>query len=227
MSENNKGRYVQISNFRNIGVSELPQNICINRSVENDYIGNLVLLIGPNNSGKSNVLDALSILNSDASFSYNDLPYSIKNPKEGTFIKLYDDVDKTIELVTKSTNGEKVQPAQTFDSWKEDIKKRIDVISKKYMQNYGYENTADFYTTNIAQISWNSQRYNNIKNFLVSMSNWSLEQFIKDKWWEKNFGEVQINPRNNGYYNQNIISEPILDNNLINYLKGVINYQSK
>ena len=85
MSENNKGRFVQISNFRNVGVSELKQDICINRSIENDYIGNLVLLIGPNNSGKSNVLDALSILNSNASFSFSDLPYSIKNNKQGTF----------------------------------------------------------------------------------------------------------------------------------------------
>ena len=63
MSENNKGRFVQISNFRNIGVSEEPQIICINRSVNSDYIGNLVLLIGPNNSGKTNVLKALNILN--------------------------------------------------------------------------------------------------------------------------------------------------------------------
>ena len=89
MSENNKGRYVQISNFRNIGVSEKPQNICINRSVNDDYIGNLVLLIGPNNSGKTNVLNALNILNNDVAFKSTDIPNTICNPKEGTYLKLF------------------------------------------------------------------------------------------------------------------------------------------
>ena len=228
MSENNKGRYVQISNFRNIGVSEQQQNICINRSIKNDYIGNLVLLIGPNNSGKSNVLDALSILNSDASFSYNDLPYSIKNPKEGTFIKLYDDVDKTNELVTKSTNGKKVSPSHTFNTWIENVKRNIDAISSKYMQNYGYNNKSVFNSQNLAKVYWNNQQFNTINDFLNSINNWSLKQFINNKWWEKSNGRIEIQRPNNEYYayNTNIIKEPILTPDLVNYLNEVINDQN-
>ncbi|MBO6072143.1 AAA family ATPase [bacterium] len=114
MSENNKGRFVQISNFRNIGVSEKPQLICINRSVNSDYIGNLVLLIGPNNSGKTNVLKALNILNEGISFKSTDLPYSISNPKEPTFIKLFEDIESMNVLLTKTADKRNDLPKITF-----------------------------------------------------------------------------------------------------------------
>ena len=51
-------RILKISKFRNIGL-EKPETIVINHSVKKDEIGELVILIGPNNAGKSNVLDAL------------------------------------------------------------------------------------------------------------------------------------------------------------------------
>ena len=59
-------RYFNISNFRNIGVyagtekgSEDRSFLKLNRGLSRDEIGGLVLLLGLNNSGKSNVLAAL------------------------------------------------------------------------------------------------------------------------------------------------------------------------
>ena len=69
MSDENiiENRTLVISNFRNLGPfcpgfgkenNEYKEFLKINRSLERDSLGGLVLLIGVNNSGKSNVLDA-------------------------------------------------------------------------------------------------------------------------------------------------------------------------
>lgn len=51
-------RVLEIEKFRNIGL-EKKEKIIINKSLEKGKIGDLIILIGANNSGKSNVLDAL------------------------------------------------------------------------------------------------------------------------------------------------------------------------
>ena len=54
-------RAFYISKFRNIGFGENKyERFVLNNSLEQDKIGNLICLIGPNNSGKSNVISALS-----------------------------------------------------------------------------------------------------------------------------------------------------------------------
>lgn len=55
-------RRLQISAFRNIGFSNDKRSLeglVLNHSIIKGEMGDLVILIGPNNSGKSNVLDAL------------------------------------------------------------------------------------------------------------------------------------------------------------------------
>lgn len=51
-------RALYIEKFRNIGLTE-SQKLILNRSLEKGKMGNLLIVIGENNSGKSNVLDAL------------------------------------------------------------------------------------------------------------------------------------------------------------------------
>ena len=56
-------RNLGIKGFRNIGFkneSETEERLILNYSLNKDYLGDLVILIGPNNAGKSNVLDAIS-----------------------------------------------------------------------------------------------------------------------------------------------------------------------
>ncbi|MBO7085403.1 ATP-binding protein [bacterium] len=58
-----ESRIFGIKAFRNIGFDDqgTPTNekLYLNYSLNKEYLGDLVILIGPNNSGKSNVLDAL------------------------------------------------------------------------------------------------------------------------------------------------------------------------
>ncbi len=51
-------RILKISKFRNIGLDK-PEKLILNYSMKKGEIGDLLILIGPNNSGKSNVLEAL------------------------------------------------------------------------------------------------------------------------------------------------------------------------
>ena len=53
-------RYFRLTNYRNIGLSGNTENkIIINNSLERGKLGGVIELIGANNSGKSNVLDAI------------------------------------------------------------------------------------------------------------------------------------------------------------------------
>ena len=51
-------RALYIKNYRNIGFGK-SERIVLNHSLEKGKMGDLVVVIGANNSGKSNVLDAL------------------------------------------------------------------------------------------------------------------------------------------------------------------------
>ena len=51
-------RALRISKFRNIGL-EQEEELILNGDLHKDKLGDLVILIGPNNAGKSNVLNAL------------------------------------------------------------------------------------------------------------------------------------------------------------------------
>ena len=51
-------RYLRIEKFRNIGIDK-EEKLMINSSLKKGEQGNLIILVGENNSGKSNVLDAL------------------------------------------------------------------------------------------------------------------------------------------------------------------------
>ena len=49
-----------IENFKNIGVYNINQNkLLLNTSIEQDKLGNLIIIIGQNNSGKTNILESL------------------------------------------------------------------------------------------------------------------------------------------------------------------------
>lgn len=63
MEAKRETRNLGIKGFRNIGFkseSETEERLILNYSLSQDYIGDLVILIGPNNAGKSNVLAAIS-----------------------------------------------------------------------------------------------------------------------------------------------------------------------
>ena len=73
-------RYLSISNYRNVGIAE-EQKILLNTSMKKGELGDLVIVVGPNNSGKSNCLDALLCLNKENKLSKNDIPDFFNSPK--------------------------------------------------------------------------------------------------------------------------------------------------
>jgi len=52
-------RLIKFKNYRNIGLFGDDQYILLNRTMEKGKMGGLIIVIGPNNSGKSNVLDGI------------------------------------------------------------------------------------------------------------------------------------------------------------------------
>lgn len=85
-SKNNNYRAVTIKNFRNLGLKN-ETSIVINRTIEKDQLGNVVIIVGQNNSGKSNVLDAIEVASTgkreerdipDKSLSGEDLIPTVK-----------------------------------------------------------------------------------------------------------------------------------------------------
>ena len=86
----NETRSLMISDFRNLGVSALRKSkdertfLKINRSLKKDELGGLVIILGGNNSGKSNVLDAVAKCSKgefDESTDYTDFITAPKKPR--------------------------------------------------------------------------------------------------------------------------------------------------
>lgn len=65
-------RKIFITNFRNIGINNEHQELLLNTNIEKNGLGGLVILIGPNNSGKTNILDALFAFGVDGKLISSD-----------------------------------------------------------------------------------------------------------------------------------------------------------
>ncbi|MCQ2071056.1 MAG: hypothetical protein MJZ68_07985 [archaeon] len=66
MNTHNETRSVVISNFRNLGISDdmySGERLVLNRTLDRNNLGGLVTILGYNNSGKTNVLDAICKIN--------------------------------------------------------------------------------------------------------------------------------------------------------------------
>lgn len=88
-------RALYISKFRNIGL-ETNERLVLNHSLEKGKVGGLVILVGPNNSGKSNVLEAL------VKFGTKQI-----NQRDKTDLFLEPDMQKpTLSLVCKDGKDE-------------------------------------------------------------------------------------------------------------------------
>lgn len=60
-------RFLKLQNFKNIGVTDNPeefQTLYLNNTLNKDEMGELIILIGENNVGKSNILDAVNLISS-------------------------------------------------------------------------------------------------------------------------------------------------------------------
>lgn len=65
-------RVLQIKNYKNVGINE-KQELLLNVSTEKGEMGGIVLLVGPNNSGKTNILHALTSMHGKFETNFDDL----------------------------------------------------------------------------------------------------------------------------------------------------------
>jgi len=82
--KNNNYRKLEITNYRNLGIDydgKSGTDLILNRSLKKEELGDLVFLVGPNNSGKSNVLRAM-LAYSEGSIAQDDYSELIINDLE-------------------------------------------------------------------------------------------------------------------------------------------------
>ena len=92
-------RSIRISKFRNIGLIK-PEQLVLNYSLEKGKLGGLITIIGPNNAGKSNFLDALEVFG-NGKFSSRDVSNLSFEPKDQIpeLVLMAKDAEKNIVII--------------------------------------------------------------------------------------------------------------------------------
>ena len=103
-----KSRILKIRNFKNIGVSKEDnkyQELYLDSYLDDKIVGNLIILIGENNIGKTNILNALNLIARTGKENWQKLSLSLRNNKPN-YIDYYDSSNE-IKLTYKENDKEK------------------------------------------------------------------------------------------------------------------------
>ncbi|MDU9703378.1 AAA family ATPase [Helicobacter pylori] len=109
-------RVLKLHQFRNLG-RKSPAKLLLNSSFENKHEG-LVVLVGENNVGKSNVLEALTIFN-DADVKLCSEEYYFKNYKKDTLLSLEEEAILDHKITGFSCVDLKIQTKEVSEGLKE------------------------------------------------------------------------------------------------------------
>lgn len=109
-------RFLKIKNFKNIGITKGEdeyQTLYLNNSLHKDKIGELIILIGENNVGKSNVLDALckicNLVSSIDEICIEDIPEFSEYENYMPEIKMVYDIKSKEYISTDNINLDKLK----------------------------------------------------------------------------------------------------------------------
>lgn len=153
-------RFLEIKNFKNIGITkeeEQWQRLYLNNSLDKDKIGELIILIGENNVGKSNILNAINIISiakkSKKSLIFkNCLPdfmdyeeclpklklVYIDDENNSYDLELNIDEDGNAELVNSLPKDTKIiEPELNLDKVMEEFKSKFSSYPKE-LKGHGY-----------------------------------------------------------------------------------------
>ncbi|GAA7286554.1 hypothetical protein HpM018_10480 [Helicobacter pylori] len=109
-------RVLKLHHFRNLG-RKSPAELLLNSSFENKH-GGLVVLVGENNVGKSNVLEALTIFN-DADVKLCSEEYYFKNHKKDSLLSLEEETILDHKITDFSCVDLKIQSKEVNKGLKE------------------------------------------------------------------------------------------------------------
>ncbi|WP_346771209.1 ATP-binding protein [Helicobacter pylori] len=156
-------RVLKLHHFRNLG-RKSPTELLLNSSFENKH-GGLVILVGENNVGKSNVLEALTIFN-DADIklcSEND--YFKAHESEDTVLNLEEETILDHKITDFSCVDLKIRTEEIGEGLKELSKTLISYPFEKHVEALGEQ------CSNSVYIPTNNNDYSNICTLMSNFIN--------------------------------------------------------
>ncbi|GAA6843147.1 hypothetical protein CHA185_13720 [Helicobacter pylori] len=155
-------RVLKLHQFRNLG-RKSPTKLLLNSSFENKH-GGLVVLVGENNVGKSNVLEALKIFN-DADVKLCSEEYYFKNHKKDTLLSLEEEAILDHKITDFSCVDLRIQTKGVSEELKELSKILISYPFEKHVEALGEQ------CNNSVYIPTNNNDYSNICTFVNNFIN--------------------------------------------------------
>ncbi|MGL2442899.1 ATP-binding protein [Helicobacter pylori] len=146
-------RVLKLHHFRNLG-RKSPTELLLNSSFENKH-GGLVVLVGENNVGKSNVLEALTIFN-DADIKLCSEEDYFKDHEKGSLLSLEEETILDHKITGFSCVDLKIQTEEIGEGLKELSKTLISYPFEKHVEALGEQ------CSNSVYIPTNNNDYSNI-----------------------------------------------------------------
>ncbi len=167
-------RVLKLHHFRNLG-RKLPTKLLLNSSFEKH--GGLVILVGENNVGKSNVLEALKAFNDTDIKLCNENDYFKAHESEDTVLNLEEETILDHKITGFSYVDLKIQSKEVNKGLKELSKTLISYPFEKHVKALGEQ------CNNSVYIPTNNNDYSNICTFVSNFINLitsynSLESFL-------------------------------------------------
>lgn len=155
-------RVLKLHHFRNLG-RKSPTELLLNSSFENKH-GGLVVLVGENNVGKSNVLEALTIFN-DADIKLCSENDCFKAHEKDSLLSLEEETILDHKITGFSCVDLKIQSKEVNKGLKELSKTLISYPFEKHVKALGEQ------CNNIVSIPINNDDYSNICTFVSDFIN--------------------------------------------------------
>lgn len=155
-------RILKLHHFRNLG-RKSPTELLLNSSFDEKH-GGLVVLVGENNVGKSNVLEALKIFN-DADIKLCNEEDYFKNHKKDTLLSLEEETSLDHKITGFSCVDLKIQSKEVNKGLKKLSKTLISYPFEKHVKALGEQ------CNNIVSIPINNDNYSNIRTLVSNFIN--------------------------------------------------------
>ncbi len=173
-------RVLKLHYFRNLG-RKSPTKLLLNSSFDEKH-GGLVVLVGENNVGKSNILEALTIFN-DADIKLCSEEDYFKNHKKDTLLSLEEEAILDHKITGFSCMDLKIQTKGVSEELKELSKILISYPFEKHVEALGEQ------CSNFVSIPINNDDYSNIctfvSNFINLIASYNLLESFLDFYKEK------------------------------------------
>ncbi len=155
-------RVLKLHQFRNLG-KDLPTELLLNSSFEKH--GGLVILVGENNVGKSNILEALKAFNDTDIKLCNENDYFKAHESEDTVLSLEEETILNHKITGFSCVDLKIQTKEISEGLKELSKTLIVYPFEKHVEALREQ------CSNIVFIPINNNDYSNICTFVSNFKN--------------------------------------------------------